>query len=83
MSEEIPETKHVIKIYTKDKAFRIPKEVTENLKGVISGKVISRMRKEAIDCPVLNKELPFLECFVCKNFIRRIKGEVHCAGLPL
>ncbi|MCP8315516.1 MAG: hypothetical protein H3Z52_09930 [archaeon] len=65
----------------REKAFNVSKEVTASLKGVVSGKMMSRMKREAIQCPVIKEELPFLECFACESFIRRIKGEVHCAGL--
>ena len=57
--------------------------IPEILKGVASGKLMARMKREAIDCPVLGRQRPFLECFACKNFIRRFKGEVHCLGEPL
>ncbi len=77
------ETKYNVKIITKDKPARISKEVQEGLKGVVSAKKIREMKLEYIDCPVLERELPFLECFVCPNHIRRFKGEVHCAGNPL
>jgi hypothetical protein len=38
------------------------------------------MRREWISCPVFRKDLPFLVCFNCPNFIRRVKGVVDCAG---
>jgi hypothetical protein len=77
------DTKYTVKIYEKDKPARISKEVQNSLKGVLSAKKIREMKIEYVECPVLNHEVPFLECFVCPNHIRRFKGDVHCAGNPL
>ena len=52
------------------------------LKGV-SPKMLKRMKLEAVDCPVLNKEIGFIQCYVCKNFHSRITGQVYCKGEPL
>ncbi len=52
------------------------------LKGV-SPKMLKRMKLEAIDCPVFNKELGFVECYVCSNFHSRISGIVYCKGDPI
>lgn len=52
------------------------------LKGV-SPKMLKRMKLESIDCPVFNKELGFVECYVCSNFHSRISGVVYCKGDPL
>jgi hypothetical protein len=41
------------------------------------------MRREMVECPVLGGEVPFLQCYFCPNFVRRVKGVVHCRGLPL
>tara|TARA_B100000949_G_C14107681_1_gene376951 strand:+ start:151 stop:417 length:267 start_codon:yes stop_codon:yes gene_type:complete len=82
MSEEpAKETKFTVKIYGIEKPRKVPKSVKQMLKGVASGKMMSRMKKEEIHCPVLEKERCFLECFACESFIRRVSGEVHCAGL--
>jgi len=75
------QTKYFVKILEREKAFKVPKEVTASLKGVVSGKMMNRMKHESVQCPVINEELSFLECFACESFLRRIKGEVHCAGL--
>lgn len=75
--------KYVVKVIELDKPIKVSKEAQEALKGVASGKMLAKMRKEAVDCPVLNKRVPFLECFSCKNFQRRFKGEVQCIGEPL
>ncbi len=52
------------------------------LKGV-SPKMLKRMKMEAVDCPVLNSEIAFIQCYVCKNFYSRITGNVNCRGEPL
>jgi hypothetical protein len=83
--EKAPEVKFKVKVYDypKDqKSPRVKKEVTEALKGVVSTKKISKLKKQAIHCPVLDEERNFLECFSCKSFIRRVTGEVDCAGGP-
>ncbi|MCS7116266.1 MAG: hypothetical protein RMJ31_02415 [Nitrososphaerota archaeon] len=83
MHEELKEPKYFIKVFERENALKVSKELQESFKGILSKRMIARMKREVIDCPVLNKERPFLECFVCNNFIRRVKGEVQCAGLPL
>ena len=52
------------------------------LKGV-SPKMLKRMKLEAVDCPVLENEVGFIQCYVCKNFHSRITGQVYCKGDPL
>ena len=80
---DVPETKFKVKVYDYpegEKPKRVSKEVTKSLKGVVSTKKIGKLKKQAIHCPVLNKERNFVECFSCKSFIRRVMGEVDCAG---
>jgi hypothetical protein len=74
------ETKFVVKIYASPNPHKVPKVVSAELKGGASPKLISRMKKEAVDCPVVKGEVNFLVCFACPSFIRRVMGEVHCAG---
>jgi len=52
------------------------------LKGV-SPKMLKKMKLEAVDCPVFEKELGFVQCYVCSNFHSRIMGKVYCKGEPL
>ena len=52
------------------------------LKGV-SPKMLKRMKLESVDCPVLKKEVGFIQCYVCSNFHSRISGVVYCKGDPL
>jgi hypothetical protein len=72
--------KYVVKVREAPKPKRIPKEVSTQLKGVAGAKAIARMKKESVDCPVEKAEVGFLVCFLCPSFVRRVTGEVHCAG---
>ena len=74
------ETKFKVKVYASPKPRKVPKMVAEELKGGASPKAISRMKKESVDCPVVNKEVAFLVCFACPSFLRRVTGVVDCAG---
>ena len=52
------------------------------LKGV-SPRMLRRMKLEAVDCPVLQSEIGFVQCYVCRNFHSRVSGQVYCKGDPL
>ena len=75
------DTKFKVVIYPAAKAKRVPKVVSDELKGAASAKAISRMKKESVDCPVVKKEVAFLVCFACPSFLRRVSGTVDCAGV--
>ncbi len=70
----------VVKVKEATNPKRVPKEVSTQLKGVASPKAVARMKKESVDCPVVKQEVGFLICFACPSFVRRVTGEVHCAG---
>lgn len=53
-----------------------------NIKGV-SAKMLRRMRREYVDCPVMGRDVQFLTCFVCPNFQSRVRGKVLCIGNPI
>lgn len=53
-----------------------------NIKGV-SAKMLRRMRREYVDCPVMGHDVQFLTCFVCPNFQSRVRGKVLCIGNPI
>jgi len=74
------ETKFKVNIYPSQKPKKVPKVVSDGLKGAASAKSISRMKKESVDCPVVQKEVAFLVCFACPSFLRRVTGVVDCAG---
>ena len=75
--------KYLVDIIVPPKAITSPKEALEAIKGSVKGKMLARMKKEAVDCPVKLKMVSFVECFTCPNFNRRIRGKVGCRGLPL
>ena len=80
---ESDNTKFKVDIYqlpSDQKPKRVAKEIMDAMIGVIRAKKIAKLKKEAVNCPVLKEERGFLECFVCKSHIRRVKGVVDCAG---
>ncbi len=74
------DTQFKVKVFQSAKPKRVPKAVSEELKGAASPKAISRMKKESVDCPIVSKEVAFLVCFACPSFLRRVSGVVDCAG---
>jgi len=74
--------KHVISIESCEKPFKVPKSTTDELKGAVSAKMLGRMKKEAVVCPLEQKQVCFVQCFACKNFLHRIRGTVGCKGEP-
>lgn len=74
------ETKYKVEVLHPEKPKKVPKEVAQELKGVASGKMMARMKKESVNCPVVKSEVAFLVCFACPSFIRRVSGVVDCAG---
>jgi hypothetical protein len=82
LSTDLPaDAKFLVKIYPSPKPKKVPKVVSTELKGGASPKMIGRMKKESVDCPMVNKEVAFLVCFACPSFVRRVSGMVHCAGI--
>nr|WP_191118574.1 hypothetical protein [Infirmifilum uzonense] len=75
--------KYEIPVKKLETAMSVDKELVEQLSKALSKKMISQMKKEAVDCPVLNKTVAFLQCYGCKNFVRRVRGIVYCRGNPL
>lgn len=96
MSEVVPEgVKHIVPVKQVEKQIKVTDEAKAELKasGImddkgklkikgVSPKMLKRMKLEAVDCPVLNKEIGFLQCYVCKNFFSRPMGKVYCKGDP-
>jgi len=80
---ESTEDKYTVEVLEVPKAIPASKESLEAIKGAVKGKALARMKKEAVDCPVKQKRVSFVECFTCPNFNRRVRGKVGCAGLPL
>ncbi len=75
--------KYEVGVIALDKPLRVPKELAEQLRGLVSRRKIGALKREAVECPVKGRLVPFLECFACKNFVRRVRGVVHCRGEPL
>jgi len=75
--------KYAVEVIVPPKAVPTPKTALEAIKGAVKGKMLAKMKKEAVDCPVKLKVISFVECFTCPNFNRRIRGRVGCRGLPL
>ena len=74
------DTKFKVQIFDSPKPKKIPKAVSDELKGTASAKAISRMMKESVNCPVVSREVGFMVCFACPSFLRRVSGVVDCAG---
>ena len=85
--------KYVVEIKTSDKSLRLSNNVKEELmklgmmdeKGKlkltgVSAKMLKQMKQEYVECPVLNNNIPFVQCYICSNFQSRISGKVYCKG---
>ena len=92
MSDEL-KFKYEVEIKSTEKRQMLSKEVKEELKqsGMmdekgklkikgVSPKMLKRMKLEYVDCPVFEKEIQFIPCFVCPNFQSRVMGKVLCKG---
>ena len=90
------EHKHEVKVQGREGRQKLPDDVKDILKASgmmdekgklklkgVSPKMLKRMKQEFVDCPVLNKEVHFIQCFVCPNFQSRVMGSVLCKGDPL
>ncbi|MEM3737640.1 MAG: hypothetical protein QXJ75_06125 [Candidatus Bathyarchaeia archaeon] len=74
------EGKYKVVVKVPERPIKVSREKMSELKGVVKGGLLKRMKQEAVDCPVRNETVAFIECFTCNNFIRRVKGEVDCRG---
>ncbi|MFQ5920975.1 MAG: hypothetical protein ACE5JV_03050 [Nitrososphaerales archaeon] len=96
MSEGEAQHKYLVDIKAAEKPIKITDQAKEELKAVgmmdekgklklkgVSPKMLKRMKTEYVDCPVLKQEISFVQCYVCRNFMSRIKGQVYCKGNPL
>lgn len=75
--------KYAIPVEKLPRAMRTPKTLTKQIEGALSKKMITTMKREAVECPVLGKKVSFLQCYLCPNFVRRVRGIVYCRGEPL
>ncbi len=78
MTHMVKEPKFVIKVEVAEKPLKVEKEVSEALKTIAGRRILDK--KEYVVCPLKGEKVPFLRCFVCVSFVRRIKGFVHCSG---
>ena len=85
--------KYEVEIKSAEKKQLLSKETKEELKASgmmdekgklkingVSAKMLKRMKGEYVDCPVLKKEVQFIPCFICPNFLSRVTGKVLCKG---
>lgn len=95
MSESV-QTKYTVPVKQVEKGIKLTDEAKVELQSIgmmddkgklklkgVSPKMLKRMKLEAVDCPVLDREIGFIQCYVCKNFNSRITGQVNCRGDPL
>jgi hypothetical protein len=88
MSEEGPDTKYIVPVKGVEKSIKLDDKAKSELQAIgmmdEKGKLmLKRMKLEAVDCPVFEKELGFIQCYVCSNFHSRVMGKVYCKGEPL
>ena len=87
------EHKYEVEVKTAEKLQKLPDEVKDELKASgmmddkgklklkgVSPKMLKKMKQEFVDCPVLKKDIQFVQCFVCPNFQSRVMGKVLCKG---
>ena len=87
------EHKYEVEIQEREGRQKLPQDVKDELKSSgmmddkgklklkgVSPKMLKRMKQEFVDCPVLEGEIQFIQCFVCPNFQSRVTGQVLCKG---
>ncbi len=92
MTEEL-EHKYEVEVKKREGRQKLSDDVKEELKASgmmdekgklklkgVSPKMLKRMKQEYVDCPVLEREAHFIQCFVCPNFQSRVMGSVLCKG---
>ncbi len=95
MTEEL-EHKYEVEVKQREGRQKLPDNVKDELKASgmmdekgklklkgVSPKMLKRMKQEYVDCPVLESEAHFIQCFVCPNFQSRVMGNVLCKGEKL
>ena len=75
------EVKFQVEVKQAKRGLKASPEAVNILKTTMSGKMLSKMKKEYVECPIANSPVSFVDCFTCVSFIRRVRGVVHCAGL--
>ncbi len=90
------EHKYEVKVERREKAARMDQDTKDALREAgmmneknklkitgVSPKMLKTMKLEYVDCPVLEKETHFVQCFVCPNFQSRLNRMVLCRGESL
>jgi hypothetical protein len=90
------ETKFLVPVKQVENSVKLSNEAKDELKSIgmmddkgklklkgVSPRMLRRMKLEAVDCPVLQSEIGFVQCYVCRNFHSRVSGQVYCRGDPL
>lgn len=90
------EHKYEVKVERREKAARMDHATKDALREAgmmneknklkitgVSPKMLKTMKMEYVDCPVLEKETHFVQCFVCPNFQSRLNKMVLCRGESL
>jgi hypothetical protein len=96
MSVDVPDTKFLVPVKGVEKSIKLDDRAKSELQAIgmmddkgklklkgVSPKMLKKMKLESVDCPVFEKELGFVQCYVCSNFHSRIMGKVYCKGEPL
>ena len=69
----------LINIFKPSKPVKVSKADRDKAKkGGLSVKMIRRMKLEAVHCPMTAKTESAVFCYSCSNFVRRVRGFVHC-----
>ncbi|WP_299292180.1 hypothetical protein [Nitrosopumilus sp.] len=87
------EHKYEVEIKEREGRQKLPQEIKDELKASgmmddkgklklkgVSPKMLKRMKQEYVECPVLEGDTHFIQCFVCPNFQSRVTGKVLCKG---
>jgi hypothetical protein len=87
------EHKFEVEILEREGRQKLPQEIKDELKSSgmmdekgklklkgVSPKMLKRMKQEYVECPVLEDQIHFIQCFVCPNFQSRVMGKVLCKG---
>ena len=89
------EYKYEVKVERRDKPTRLDAAAKEALRDAgmmnnnklkitgVSPKMLKTMKLEYVECPVLDGQVHFVQCFVCPNFQSRVNRMVLCRGAAL
>ena len=54
------QARYLVEVHEAKRALRIDKEVEEAVKGALGRKMIRKMKREYVECPVANRRVSFL-----------------------